>query len=193
MSEPRKKNGPATRQAILSAARKRFAAQSYEAVGLRDVARDAGIDVALVSRYFGLKEELFRKVLLERNGEEWFGGRKDVAGVAEWLAKLAIGEGGDTQDDLERLSIILRSASSDAAATAVRASFTADVFEPLSNLLAGPEAEARASLALSLVIGATVLRGVVGADQPGSGSRTILFCQIRQALLHLLNSSESNS
>ena len=52
----RTRNAAATRDSILTAARGRFLADSYEAVGLRDIAGDAGVDVALVGRYFGGKE-----------------------------------------------------------------------------------------------------------------------------------------
>ena len=68
---PRAKNAAATRQAMLVAARRRFLQESYENVGLRDVAGDAGVDVALVSRYFGSKEELFKEVLRGDGGEKF--------------------------------------------------------------------------------------------------------------------------
>lgn len=50
---PRPRNAEATRAAILIAARERFARESYDDVGMRDVAGDVGVDAALVSRYFG--------------------------------------------------------------------------------------------------------------------------------------------
>ena len=52
---PRPRNANATRQAILEAARERFCSDSYDDVGMRDVARDVGVDAALISRYFGSK------------------------------------------------------------------------------------------------------------------------------------------
>ena len=55
--------GEATRQAILEAARQLFGARAYEQVGLRDIAAAAGATAALVNRYFGTKEQLFREVL----------------------------------------------------------------------------------------------------------------------------------
>src|SRR3954468_6841352 len=48
-----------TRAAILTAARAAFAARGYDAVSIRAVARDAGVDPALVHRFYGSKEELF--------------------------------------------------------------------------------------------------------------------------------------
>jgi AcrR family transcriptional regulator len=48
-----------TKQAILTAARERFAAEGYERATIRAIAADAEIDPALVMRYFGNKEKLF--------------------------------------------------------------------------------------------------------------------------------------
>jgi AcrR family transcriptional regulator len=48
-----------TRSAILEAARQAFGKYGYDAVSLRGVARDAGVDPALVHRFFGTKEALF--------------------------------------------------------------------------------------------------------------------------------------
>ena len=48
-----------TRQAILQAARVRFATDGYDRATIRAIAADAGIDPSLVMRYFGSKEQLF--------------------------------------------------------------------------------------------------------------------------------------
>ena len=48
-----------TKAAILAAARARFAAEGYRSASLRAVARDVGVDPALVVRYFGSKPGLF--------------------------------------------------------------------------------------------------------------------------------------
>ncbi|MFI1165146.1 TetR family transcriptional regulator [Streptomyces sp. NPDC020801] len=49
----------ATRAAILTAARERFAADGYERATIRAIAKDAGIDPSMVMRYYGNKEGLF--------------------------------------------------------------------------------------------------------------------------------------
>lgn len=183
----RAKNGAATRETILAAARRCFAAESYDAVGMRDVARAAGFDVALVSRYFGSKEDLFRKVLLERGGEEWFAGGRSVHDCAEWLADLAVGhDGGGDAADIERLSIILRSASSAATAGMIRDAFAEDVVQPLVRLLGGADAEARAEQALSLVIGATVFRGMTHVEPASAAERTERRSRLLRLIEHAL-------
>ena len=53
LTPSRARNAAATRAAILQAARRRFAREGYDQTGLREVAADAGVDAALISRYFG--------------------------------------------------------------------------------------------------------------------------------------------
>jgi AcrR family transcriptional regulator len=48
-----------TREAILSAARDRFASHGYDAATIRGIAADAGVDPALVHHFYGNKEQLF--------------------------------------------------------------------------------------------------------------------------------------
>lgn len=55
----RRAGAPDTRALIKDAARARFLADGYGSVTLRDVATDAGVDVALISYYFGSKQGLF--------------------------------------------------------------------------------------------------------------------------------------
>lgn len=56
-SAPRRSD--ATRAAILAAAREQFAANGYQAATIRAIAAVAGIDPAMVIRYYGNKASLF--------------------------------------------------------------------------------------------------------------------------------------
>jgi AcrR family transcriptional regulator len=56
---PKVRRSDATRALILSAARERFAADGYERATIRAIADDAGVDPALVMRYYGNKAGLF--------------------------------------------------------------------------------------------------------------------------------------
>jgi AcrR family transcriptional regulator len=61
-TEARARKSDETRARILHAARKRFVGEGYERTTIRGVAHDAGIDPALVIRYFGSKDGLFLAV-----------------------------------------------------------------------------------------------------------------------------------
>ena len=53
---------PDRRQAILLAAEKLFAMSGYHGVSIRDIAAEAGVPLALVGYYFGVKHELYRAI-----------------------------------------------------------------------------------------------------------------------------------
>jgi AcrR family transcriptional regulator len=53
----------ATRQAILAAARELFAAHGVDGVSVRDIAAAAGVNHALVHRYFGAKRDMVAAIL----------------------------------------------------------------------------------------------------------------------------------
>lgn len=60
------RRGEATRQRLLDAAEKLFAAKGFHGVTVRAIAKTAEADPALVAYYFGGKRELFDSVLMRR-------------------------------------------------------------------------------------------------------------------------------
>lgn len=56
----RRRNPAATKAAILGVARERFLGESFEGVGLRDIARDAGADPAFLAAISAEKRALSR-------------------------------------------------------------------------------------------------------------------------------------
>jgi AcrR family transcriptional regulator len=62
---PRRRNASATRSAILASALRAFSRAGYEGVGVREIAKGAGVTAVLINRYFGSKEQLFAKVVAE--------------------------------------------------------------------------------------------------------------------------------
>lgn len=170
----RKKCAMTTREAMLIAARQRFARDNYENVGLRDIAGDVGVDVALVGRYFGNKEELFREVA--RGGEiQRFDIEGGAANLAAYLASLS-----DANDDeanyrhTESLLIMLRSASSPAAAKIVHDAIREDVLNPIAAALDGDRVDARAGLSLAILMGTTVLRAIMGVQPSCDADREFI-------------------
>lgn len=57
------KKADITREKLLTAAHAAFGERGYSNVPLRDIAAAAGVDVALISRYFGSKRGLFAALL----------------------------------------------------------------------------------------------------------------------------------
>ena len=154
----RRRNAEATRAAILDAARGRFACEGYDRAGLREIAADAGVDAALVSRYFGGKDELFAAVLASTaNAEELFHGTRRE--FAERMARMMVREPqSDTKMDC--ILIMLRSASSERAAEANRRFGDIHFFEPMAEWIGGGDAEALARLLGALMMGLGVSRAI---------------------------------
>ena len=77
----RPRNADATRQALLSAAQDLFGHKGYERTTTREIGEAAGVDPALISRYFGSKADLYlAAVATERLDDDEVGapGRADA-------------------------------------------------------------------------------------------------------------------
>ncbi|MGK5440547.1 TetR family transcriptional regulator [Micromonospora sp. URMC 105] len=153
-----------TRAAILHAAREAWSEHGYDDIGLRDIAGRAGVTAAMVNRYFGTKEGLFREAVGTRDpsppglhsiSREEFG---------TTLAALLLGGGhepvahGD-EGAYDPLLLVLRSAASHAAQPVLRDYVEQTVIPPLTTYFGDddPAAKERAVLALSLLLGMDVL------------------------------------
>src|SRR5690606_30497766 len=66
-----------TRDAIMNAAEDLFSKHGFYGVTIREVAREAGVDTALVHYYFGAKRGLFDAVFIRR-AEVWNNERVDA-------------------------------------------------------------------------------------------------------------------
>lgn len=154
----RTRNAAATRQAILDAAHHRFAKEGYDGASLREIAADAKVDAALVSRYFGSKEELFVEVLnCAPDASDLFEGELGDFG-ARVAAKIL--DDRDVDQGVEYLLIMLRSASSPAAAEPLRRSMRTHFHDPFAAYLGGPHADARARLAGDLIMGVCMSQAI---------------------------------
>lgn len=157
---PRPRNAEATRAAILNSARERFAREGYDDVGMRDLARDVGVDAALVSRYFGSKEELFEVVLdsCDNGGELMSGDRADFG---RRVAREVIFEP-KKENKLKGLMILLRSISSTKAMEIVQRSANARFYGPFADWVGGPNGAVSARMAAAFIMGMAISRDVTG-------------------------------
>jgi AcrR family transcriptional regulator len=157
---PRPRNAEATRAAILNAARERFTNESYDDVGMRDLARDVGVDAALVSRYFGSKEELFEMVLDScDNGVELMAGDRATFGHRVAHEVIFVGK---NEAKLKGLMILLRSISSTRAMEIVQRSANTRFYGPFAEWVGGPDAAINARLAAAFIKGMAISREITG-------------------------------
>lgn len=149
-----------TRAAILAAARERFGQHPYDQASLRAIASDAGIDPAMIVRYFTNKETLFaaavdvdlrlpdlRAVPVRRRGEALA-----LHFVEQW-------EGPERN---EALPIIVRSAvGHEIAAEHVREVFASQVRRAIVQASGPKGARTRAGLVSSQLLGLAIARYVI--------------------------------
>jgi AcrR family transcriptional regulator len=158
---PRKRNAETTRAAILEAAKAHFARLGYDCAVLRDIARDAGVDVALVKRYFGGKEALFLEALKASCGpdgaRDW--NRATFAGeIATMLADSPHVDEARTQ----RFQFLLRAATSPTTAPLLNVLVQDRFLEPIRQWLGGADADVRARMLAASFIGFLVERLIRG-------------------------------
>ncbi|MEV0071614.1 MULTISPECIES: TetR/AcrR family transcriptional regulator [unclassified Amycolatopsis] len=67
---PRRRDAGRTRAALLAAAAELFAERGYAQATIRDIGERAGVDPAMIARYFGGKAQLYVAVLQEETGDE---------------------------------------------------------------------------------------------------------------------------
>ncbi|WCB96457.1 hypothetical protein DSM104299_05216 [Baekduia alba] len=68
-ASPRRRDAAATRDALLVAARELFDAHGFRGTTVRMIGERAGVDQALIARYFGGKSELYRAVLADAGAQ----------------------------------------------------------------------------------------------------------------------------
>lgn len=178
---PRPRSAPATRAAILAAARERFGGEGYERTTLRAVAADVGVDPAMVIRYFGSKEALFAAAAdLDLHLPDLAGRPADDVVDALLQRFFAVWE-----DDATFLALMRASVTSPTAADTMRDVFVAQVAPALGAATPDHPVE-RAALAGSLVLGLALQRYVLGVPVLVAMSRDELVAWLgpllRQAL-----------
>ncbi|TQS41404.1 TetR/AcrR family transcriptional regulator [Cryptosporangium phraense] len=174
---------------MLEAARRRFATDGYSATTVRDIADEAGVNVALISRYFTSKEGLFEQCLV--------GTADDLArsipenATLEQLpdliaAQMAGASIGDRPTD--RLLLLLRS-SGDERGDRIRRDVLRSQAERLAGLTGRPVDEnlvLRAEVALCATFGMLLVRLSTGIEPLTSASEQELAGPLRDLFRSLL-------
>ena len=155
-----------TRDAILAAAKKSFATDGFAATTIRKIAKDAGVDPALVMQFYGSKDVLFGASLAVSaealsSMADAFEGPVDGMGVRVTRAFLRLWEQQD--GDAEALMAMQRAAmSSELAASLLRDFVQYRLVEVVSpKLHERPDAALRAGLASAMLVGVIVGRNIV--------------------------------
>lgn len=159
----RSRNAGATRAEILSSARAHFSREGYDGVGVREISATAGVNAALVNRYFGSKEGLFAEAVAGRFRLDGRLLENGPAGLGERLARYVLQKDG-TKGELDPLLALLRSAANERAAALLREGLDEQFVFPLARWMGGPRAGERAGLISATLFGLVFMRDVLGSD-----------------------------
>ena len=182
---PRGRNAAATRQAILDSARWCFSRDGYDQVGVRDIAARAGVDPALVNRYFGSKEGLFAEAVSAKfDLSALFAG--DRAQLGDRLARYIV-QKKTPSNGYDPLIVLLRSSSSEVAGGMLRDALVDGFVRPLAARLDGPDAISRVELMGSILLGLLVYRTIAGGAMTQSDER--LIASVTRTLQALIDGS----
>lgn len=188
---PKVRNAAATRANILRAARDSFGKQAYEQVGLREIGADAGIDAALICRYFGSKEELFAEALASTGKEpmQTLGG--DRATFGDRVARtMLVPDDQTTEQNLAFINLAIRSAASPVAHRLVRRHVEECFIVPFAAWLGGEDGEARARLVASVLLGVAIVRGVLFSPLEVSEDEEAAIARLARVLQDIIDADE---
>ncbi len=187
-SAGRRRDSAATRAALLAAAQELFAERGFERATVRDIAARAGVNQALLFRYFGSKDELFRAALTDRSHQLLTGGP-----AAELLSRLLERS---LQPELTAaqgywLQAALRT-SGDEGSEALRAELGEEYQRVLSGLTDAPDAELRAELVLAWLMGIGLMRSVHKRDPLVEADPAVVADHVLRAAQVLLERTDVN-
>jgi AcrR family transcriptional regulator len=177
-----------TREAIQRAAARQFAELGYDRTSLRRIAAEAGVDPALVTHFFGSKQQLFVTV-----AELPFDPAAalphlltDETGAGERLARFLVGVLESEQGRRRMTGLVRAAASEPTAAAMVRELVETKLIGALAKELGADQPALRASLAGSQVVGLVTARYIVGVEPLASTDPETVIAAIAPVLQHYL-------
>jgi AcrR family transcriptional regulator len=184
---PAQRDADATRSRILEAGKKHFSQNSYEGVGVREIAADAAVDPALISRYFGSKEGLFQEIAQHAFGADEFIA-DGIEELPERVIRILIGQIdlGGWRGGYDPLRFLLSSIGSPTAGPILAKNLERDFLAPLSASLVGRNRRERAAILAGQIIGFAVMRIVLstsGDDPAGNAASCRLLAEVLAACI----------
>jgi AcrR family transcriptional regulator len=185
----RRPGSGSTRQAVLEAARARFASDGFAATTMRLVAADAGVDVSMVMQFYRSKDELFASVMnipesaLEKLSTV-FEGTDEQLGERVVRTFLQAWEG--APEESEPLMAMLRNAMVNEQARLHLRDYIESRLTTGGSESLGPDAGLRAGVALSMLVGLVTGRQIIGVPVLTAVNQEALVAIIAPAIQYTL-------
>ncbi|KUJ67484.1 TetR family transcriptional regulator [Streptomyces albus subsp. albus] len=149
----------ATEARILACARELFAEKGFDRTTIRAVASAAGVDPALVMQYFGSKRELFTQAVQAAPVPPAAAGGEEL--IDQLLTTLGVKLGGLPDGTLAMMRSML---TDPAAADHARDTLSRQIATLGGALPATDDAELRAALMITTMVGVTIGHQLLGLD-----------------------------
>jgi AcrR family transcriptional regulator len=178
-----------TREAILDAARRAFAEHGYQHATIRGVADLAGVDPALVHHYFGTKQALFvAAVQLPVNPVEQLMAvlAEDPGQAGERMVELFLSIWDHAADQSPLLALVRSAVGDEHAAAMLREFIAEEVLGQIAHRLGSPDAQLRATLVGSQIIGLAMARYIVKVEPLASAPAAQVVAAIGPTLQRYL-------
>lgn len=156
--EGRRRDAAATRAALLKAARELFIERGFDRTTVRDIAARAGVNQALLFRYFGGKDAVFRTAMTSVS-EQLIAETPPEQLVARILGRLLDPEAPKARDN--PIYAFMRSGSHDETASMFAEDVGVAYRRALAVLTDAEDAEIRAELVLAWLLGIALVRSVL--------------------------------
>lgn len=185
-----------TRSLILRAAGVEFADKGYEAASLRAIARRAGVDPALVHHYFTDKADLFAETIQAPFRPDLvvpriLAGPRDRVG--ESLARFVLTALSSPAAEAKAVLVLRTAIGHNAASRMLREFLVREVFHRIAAGVDAPDAEFRAALAASQVVGTIVARHILKIEPLASAPIEDVVARIGPVLQwHLIDYTPSS-
>jgi AcrR family transcriptional regulator len=145
-----------TKEKLLQAGRELFWTRGYSNVSVRDITGAAGVDAALVSRYFGGKQGLFEATLADVPPWDVLASDREdlLAKAVESFSRPYDPETDSVNPFMMLLVNVIDPVMGDSIRTFVQQGLAA----PLADKLGGPQAQERAAMLLAVLFGIALIR-----------------------------------
>jgi AcrR family transcriptional regulator len=184
MTAPRRvaraRDASASRAALLHSGRVLFSERGFENTTMRDIGKDAGVDPALIARYFGSKVDLYLATVVAEDVD--YGSPEDLVApqaLVAWLVARV-----ESRGPGPGLQAMVRSDTTPEIREVARAHLTRRLVKPLGGMFERrgvPEAYLRAEVVVSALIGVLLARSLGSFEQLGElKAETLvqLICQM---------------
>jgi AcrR family transcriptional regulator len=179
----RRRDAAATKAALLDAARGLFIERGFDHTTVRDIATRAGVNQALLFRYFGSKEALFRDAMTSQS-QDFLAETPPEQVIGRALSRMLAPDALRAKDN--PIYALLRSSAHEQAEPLFRDELGIRYRQVLDTLTDADDADLRADLVLAWLLGIGLLRSALDRRPLTDADPAVVTAHVLRAVATLL-------